>query len=248
MSIFVELLEKAWPPFIAFVLGAFGGLRWPRFWRWVSRKSDVQVHIERDPQIIYANMPDWISLPQFVPRRLEALPPAPAGRATEMPRWAATLDGFAAHNMDLLVTITAWEDRGVVVSALRVEAKARDLPGGFVLTRPVGGASMEFKRMEVTLSTYATNVLSKVPGGEIVDPFAFQLNRGESAQFHLLVEANGDEAEVPAYEWTATLDLIVGGAHRKVTIDNDGEPFVLVNRGQRNELWWMDNNWKEPWA
>ena len=100
--------------------------------------------------------------------------------------------------------------------------------------------------MEVTLSTWVPNVLSKVPGGEIVEPFAFQLDRGESAQFHLLVGANGDEADVPAYEWTATLDLIVAGKHREVTIDNDGEPYVLVNRGQRTELWWMDNDWVVP--
>ena len=246
MSLVLDLLEKAWPSVVAFALGAVGGLRWPRIWRRVCRKSDVQVHIERDPQIIYANTPDWISFPQFVPRRPEMLPPAPAGHATEMPRWAATLDGLPAHTMDLLVTITAWEDRGVVISALRVAATARDLPSGVVLIRPVGGASMEFKRMEVTLSTWVPNVLSKVPGGEIVEPFAFQLDRGESAQFHLLVGANGDEADVPAYEWTATLDLIVAGKHREVTIDNDGEPYVLVNRGQRTELWWMDNDWVVP--
>ncbi|MFJ1460941.1 hypothetical protein [Nocardia sp. N2S4-5] len=246
MSTFLDLLLKAWPPIVTFILGAIGGLRWPRFWRRVRQKSDVQYYIEQDPQIIYANTPDWVSFPQFVARRREAVPPAPAEKATEMPQWAAQLDGYAAHNMDLLVTITAWEDRDIVVSALRVAAKKRNLPDGFVLVRPVGGASMEFKRMEVTLSTWATSVLSKVPGGKIVQPFAFQLDRGESAQFHLIVEANGDESDVEAYEWTATLDLIVGDKHRQVRIDNDGKPFVLVNRGKRPELWWIENSWREP--
>ncbi|WP_026918418.1 hypothetical protein [Gordonia shandongensis] len=245
MDVLLDLLTKAWPPAVAFVLGAVGGLKWPRIWRRVRGHSDVQVHVEQDPQIIHANAPDWVSFPQFVARRREALPPAPAGKATEMPKWAAKLDGYAAHNMDLLVTITAWEDRGVVVSALRVDAKACNLPEGYVLTRPVGGASMEFKRMEVTLSSWATNVLSKVPGGEIVEPFAFQLDRGESAQFHLIVHANGDESKVAAYEWTATLDLVVGGRHREVRIDNNGKPFILVNREQRPELWWVNNEWTD---
>lgn len=246
METILDLLTKAWPPVVAFVLGAVGGLRWPRFWRQLRGKSDVQIHVERDPRIIHANTADWVTFPQFVARRRDALPPAPPGKATEMPEWARRLDGYAAHNMDLLVTITAWEDRGVVVSALRVDTKARSLPDGFVLVRPVGGASLEFKRMEVTLSTWATNVLSKVPGGEVVQPFAFQLDRSESAQFHLIVEANGDESDVVAYEWTATLDLVVGGKHREVRIDNDGKPFVLVNRGRRPELWWMNDKWTDP--
>ncbi|WOC11268.1 hypothetical protein [Gordonia sp. MP11Mi] len=187
-----------------------------------------------------------MTFPQFVARSRDSLPPAPSGKATAMPRWAAQLDGYAAHQMDLSITITAWEDRGVVVSALRVEAKARNLPDGFVLTRPVGGASLEVKRMEVTLSTFATSVLARAPGGAVVHPFAFQLGRGESAQFHLVVEANGDESSVPAYEWTATLDLIVGSKRREVRIDNYGKPYVLVNRGQRPELWWEGGTWTAP--
>lgn len=246
MEALLDLLSKSWQPVVAFVLGAIGGLRWPRFWRRLRGQPDVQVHIEQDPQIIHANTPDWVTFPQFVARRREALPPAPPGKATVMPKWAAKLDGYAAHKVNLLVTITAWEDRGVVVSALRVDAKARNLPDGYVLVWPVGGASLEFKRMEVTLSTWATDVLSRDPGGEVVQPFAFQLDRGESAQFHLIVEANGNESDIAAYEWTATLDLIVGSKHREVRIDNGGKPYVLVNRGQRPELWWIANSWTEP--
>lgn len=241
-----DLLDKAWTPLFSFVLGIVGGFSWPRLWRWIRRKSDVQVHIQRDPRVIYANTPDWITFPQFLARRRESLPAAPTGHATEMHTWAAQHDGFAADNMDLLVTIAAWEDLSVVVSALRVNAKARNLPDGFVLIRPVGGASIEVRRMEVTLSTWATTVLSKERGGTIVEPFGFQLGRGESAQFHLIVQANGEESAVAAYEWTATLDLVVGEKHREVTIDNDGKPYVIVNKGQRPELWWKDNAWTDP--
>lgn len=242
----IDLLLRVLPPVVTFVLGVATGVGAKRLLRKLRGKSDVQIYIETDPEIIYANAPDWITFPQFVPCSADDLPAAPAGKALAMTAWAAELGGLPAHRQELQVTVTAWEDRDVVVSTFRISAEAAALPEGVVAVRPVGGASLESRRLEVKLSTWAPEVTAVEPGGLRTDNIAAQLKAGESLRFHLSIVADGEE-DVDLYEWRGHLDLIVGS--RRVTkeiTDRKGRPFRLSNRGRRTELWWTSSGWEPP--
>ncbi|WP_285183988.1 hypothetical protein [Rhodococcus sp. MEB032] len=214
---------------------------WQPIWRTISRQHPVYVHVETDPAVLFANAEyDWITFSQFVPLQLPEIPPPPGGFATEMGAWAANLGGFPARHCNYGVTLTAREGRHVVVSAFRVQAKAVDLPSGSVVTKGVGGASMEFRRIQIDLHTQHARASYVEMGGTPGSPFEFQLAPGESAKFNLLVDASTDE-HVDMYEWWGNLDLLVDGKRRTLRIGrgwwarkfNRGRDFKLVNAGRR---------------
>ncbi|MDJ0440610.1 hypothetical protein [Rhodococcus qingshengii] len=215
---------------------------WKPIWRKLSKQSPIHVHIETDSRVIFANLRyDWITFSQFVPLTHSELPPPPGGFATEMGAWAKELGGFPACHCNYDVTITAKEDMHVVVSALRVQAKSVPLPAGCIVTRGVGGASMEFRRIQVDLDSSNTRASWVERGGAPGDPFDFQLSPGESAKFNLLVDAANLE-DVDMYEWWGTLELLVKGKRKTVRVgrsrwqrwfNRGGNAFRLVNRDRR---------------
>ncbi|OBI29832.1 hypothetical protein [Mycolicibacter sinensis] len=232
-------------PVVAFALG-YVAARWRRVWRWMRRQDPLQIHVETDPEIIYANMPDWITFPQFVPVDSAEIPPPPRNTLA-MSAWAKQLGGAPAHSVDLQVTLKAWDDLEVIVDMFRVEARGRDLPPGSVVVQPVGGASIQRAELDVELSTFACTVTPRKAGSaEPFDGFAFQLKPGEVQRFLLHVHAPyGGSEPVDAYEWKGLLDLLIQNKRRTVEINDNGGPFVLVNAHRYRELWWMDGQWKE---
>lgn len=228
LTVVVVVAKKAWRP----------------IWRSLTRQTTVHVHVETDPSVVFANLEyDWISFRQFVPRRVEDLPPAPDGFATEMGAWAAELGGFPARHCNYGVTITARKDTQVVVRALRIKAKSVDLPEGCVVLKGVGGASMESRRIQVDLHTTHPRAKYIAAGGAPSDPFEFQLGSGESGQFKLYVDAKSNE-DIDMYEWCCYFDLLVDGKPRTVRVGRKlihrfakvgNSKFRLVNGGRRPE-------------
>lgn len=244
MSLWLDVILPVVQTLVGFLLGVAAG-RWRWFWRLIAQRPDVQIHVEADPEIIYANAPNWITFPQFVPIPGSNLPPPRPGSALGMTAWAAALGGVPAYKQDLQVTLMAWADQDVVVDTLRVKATEHVLPTGVVAISPVGGADWETKRLRVDLSTFASTVTPIEAGGQEAEPFSFTLKAGERARFHLLVQPSRTMPEsVDAYAWTATLDLLVGNKRRSVPVDNRGKPFILANRNRRPEMWWSGTEWK----
>lgn len=229
---------------ITVIVTALLGLKfWKPIWRWISRQAPVYVHVETDPKVLFANLEyDWITFPQFVPLDIEQIPRPPDGFAIEMGAWAEKLGGYPALHCNYGVTITARQEMHVVVNAFRVQAKAIELPAGSVVTKGVGGASMEFRRIQVNLHTTHSQAAYVEMGGSPGSPFDFQLAPGESAKFNLLVDAESDE-DVDMYEWWGYLDLLVSGKRRTVRIGRRrvsrllgrGNHFKLVNKERRPE-------------
>jgi hypothetical protein len=202
------------------------------WWR-VWRSPPVDIHIETDAALIFANYPmDSVSFAQFVPLPVERLPEPPPGRAVEMGNWAKRLGGMPALKSRVEVTITAREDCHVVVERLRVNAVPARLPDGCVVAKGVGGGEMEFRRIDIGLATTGSAVRFTKPGGQATSPFEFELHPGESAKFSLSPMADGTE-DVDLYEWDCLLDLLCRGKAHSVKVDDKGERFRLVNRGKR---------------
>ncbi|OBA84679.1 hypothetical protein A5642_25865 [Mycolicibacterium mucogenicum] len=227
-----DTASKSIPPFITFLLGLLVG-NWRKIRRLIGRKDPIQVFVERNPAIIYANMPDWITFPQFVPldRHTQSEPPK---NTLALWGWAKALGGSPAWFDEMQVTLAAWADLDVVVDSLRVSARAHQVPGGVVALKPVGGASMQPTQLDVVLGTFSTTVTPRRAGsGEPRDWFAFQLKAGDVQRLLIHVSDNPEQdADVAAYEWTAFLDLIVNNKRKTVEITDGGKPFVLVRRNR----------------
>lgn len=196
------------------------------------RRDPVYVHIEQDPDIIYANDPNWVSFPYFFPRRTpEEVPEPPSGKCTAWWKWAKEHGGEPAGSMELQVTVTAWSDLQVIVDALRVQVVNTPAPPeGTTVVCPVGGADLVHRQLAVTLSTFATTVVPREGGSyDATGNFAFTLAPGESTRFSLCVSP-GDE-DVDCYEWVALLDLLVNNERKTVRVTDAGRPFVLHTRG-----------------
>jgi len=227
------------------VVGYGLGLATPygrRIWRWVTRKPDLRMYVEQDPSIIFANSPEnWIGSATFVPIIKDELPSDNPKTNFAIREWAMGLGGIPAGSHEIEVTLTAWEKLDVVVDAMKVEARAWTVPDGVILTYPVGGASIEKRRLQVELATFG-------PAAKYVDPrgdsdsqnFSFHLTGGEVAKIHLGVTAApwADET-IAGYEWTAKLFLLVNNKRRTLTLDDNGNPFRFVRAGAHPMYMWL---------
>nr|MDT0523861.1 hypothetical protein [Streptomyces sp. DSM 41633] len=93
---------KLVPTVGGFLLGLVTG-NWRRIWRWIGRKDPVGVYVESNPEIIYANSPDWVSFPQFVPLDRHELS-APPNATLALWSWAKGLGGSPAWMDELQIT------------------------------------------------------------------------------------------------------------------------------------------------
>ncbi len=240
----MELLLAALPV-VAGVVGYLWGRHRLALKRKVLGRDPIQVHIEQDPEVIYANDPNWVTFPYFFPNRSpEDLPPPPEGKCTAWWKWAREFGGEPAGLMELQVTITAWADLRVIVDALRVEVVSTPTPpAGTTVVCPVGGADLVHEQLAVTLSESSSSVIPRKAGSyEATKNFAFTLGPGESYRFSLSVTPSDEPTQ--CYEWVALLDLLVNNERRTVRVDDDGRPFVLHTQGFQGAQQWGGANWR----
>lgn len=237
-----EVLLQTLAPVGTGILGYLWGRYRLAAQRAILRQAPIQVHVEQDTAIIYANDPNWVSFPYFFPRAPGDVPPPPDGRCTAWWKWASEHGGRPSGFMELQITLTAWQDLRILVDALRVKVLSTSLqPEGTQVICPVGGADIVPRQLEVTLSTFASTVIPRAGGsGERVSNFAFSLSPGESERFSLWVKAS-DEAE--CFKWVALLDLLVNNKRQTVKIADGDKPFTLYRAAATHTFTWQHDTW-----
>lgn len=239
----VDVLKVA-TPFITFGLGVVVE-RWGRLTRRIMRRPPVQVHVETDPRIIFANTPsNWVAAPMFVPIDPSELGEPPSLQAMSVRDWADSRGGLPCGFQELQVTLTAWQDLSVIVDSVRIEAVEIELPNGVFVGAQVGGASIERRRIEVALSTWAPEAKYIDVGGAQLADFSFQLGPGEIGRINIHAGIGDyDDDAITAYEWTVYLDLLVDNKRQSVTVDDGGKPFRLARHGARPMYLASPNGW-----
>lgn len=240
-------LFSTWgPPIGSVIVGWLLGVgteRWVHITRFLRRKPPIQIHVEEDVRTIFAGAPpNWVAAPAYL-RQLPPEDPTPReAEAKELFQWCVTHGGVSAQWQYLEVTLVAWQTTTVVVQAFRVEATPVSLPApGVSVVNPVGGASIERRRIDVELASWAPSTRYTEVGGSPASRFSFALTEGEVAQLGIWARIrDGDDAE--AFDWHGYLDLLVGGKRKTCRVPERGE-FRLVNRSSRPEYTWNGSSW-----
>lgn len=195
--------------------------------------SPIYVHVDRDPRVIWSGDPDWIGFSVYVddPLRINESG-APTGRDAWL-EWASVLNAVDALTTPLRVTVQARVEAAVVVENVRV-AKHRtiELQEGIILTRGVGGADLEPRRLEIDLDWGEQPLTTwRNPSGDVGKPLTAKLAAGDIEQVHIWANAQDSEHAI-WHEWSIELEMLVEGVRRTQTIDDDGRPFVTVSPGR----------------
>lgn len=231
-------------PVVGFVLG-LASAHGPTLWRRIKGKSDLQVYVEHDPAIIFANAPrNTVGCPMFVPGSPDDLSPGPNQDAFSLRRWALEHDGIPAGADFVEVTLTAWQKLDVVVDAVEVNCREISIPDGFVEWPTVGGADIHRRRLDVRLASCGSRAEYVDPTGSTPN-FSFKLSSGETAKIHLnAATANWGNEQERAYEWTVDLHLLVNNNRKTITIGDNGKPFELVRSEAFPTRSWDGSSWQ----
>ncbi|WP_208879633.1 hypothetical protein [Streptomyces sp. PBH53] len=204
--------------------------------RSLYRIKPVSIHVERDPSIVWAGFPNWIGASVWLPELPDSAPSHP----TDWYQWARQIGGCDAGMTVLKVTITSRELASVVVDPpkLRYEELAvGNPPKGVIATRPVGGAAIDPRRIQVNLGFGGAMWVN--PHGEPIEALSVNLEAGETEQFYLFASA-----ESGRYKWHLELPVLVDGKRKIVKIDDGGQPFITYGvEGFREFLWGEEEGW-----
>jgi hypothetical protein len=174
-------LKGAIGPVVGYALGVatpYGR----RFLRLARKQTDLQIHVEHDPAVIFANAPhNTVGCPMFVPGSTETLNPGGIRDAFAIRRWALDHDGIPAGMDSVEVTLTAWEKLDAIVDAVTINCREIPLPDGIVVSAVIGGASIERRRLDVELSSYGPRA-KYVAASDDSTNFSFKLSGGETAK------------------------------------------------------------------
>ncbi|MFN6544472.1 hypothetical protein [Mycolicibacterium nivoides] len=235
-------LKGAIGPVVGYVLG----LATPygrRFLRFARKQPDLQIHVEHDPAIIFANAPrNTVGCPMFVPGSSESLNPGDTNDAFVIRQWALEHDGIPALTDSVEVTLTAWEKLDVVVDAVTINCREIHVPEGIVVMAPVGGADIHRKRLNVELSAHGARA-EYVPQNDDSTNFSFKLDSGDTAKIYLSVSGAKWSTE-RAYEWTADLHLLVNNKRKTITVGDNGMPFEFARRDAGPMTLWNGSEWQ----
>ncbi|WP_124712629.1 hypothetical protein [Mycolicibacterium nivoides] len=237
-------LKGAIGPVVGYVLGVatpYGR----RFLRTARRQPDLQIHVEHDPAIIFANAPrNTVGCPMFVPGSTVSLNPGDTQDAFAIRQWALEHDGFPAITDSVEVTLTAWEKLDVVVDAVTINCRQIPIPDGIVVMAPVGGADIHRKRLNVELAAHGARA-EYVPLNDDSTNFSFKLGSGDTAKIYLNVSAAKWSSESErGYEWTADLHLLVNNKRKTITVGDNGTPFEFARRDAGPMTLWNGSEWQ----
>jgi len=171
-------------------------------------RPPVWVHVEDDPELVWLGSPPWVGAAVLLGPDVDTAVSPPPSDCRGWSVWARGLGGCDAERSELLVTVGGRGGASVVVEGVRVSTTRGDVPAGStVLQCPVGGASMEPRRVEVALDGFALPTAVFLDrGGEPSPPFAFAVDGGTPERFHVVVRARSG-----VHRWTADLVLLVDG-------------------------------------
>ena len=228
--------------FIAAVTGTIGWAAKAAVQRANARRP-LQVFVEQDTDIIYANSLDWASFPYYFDCELNHLPENPPARGVEWWHWATDNHGQPAISSEIAVTLTSRVEATIVVDSLRVRTlDVSPAPPGCIVVHPVGGADIVHRQASVVLSSMpATVTFIEEGSGDTTSGFSFPVSAGEPAR--ISVTARAAERGF-TYTWIGLLDLIVNGKRRTIKVTDNGRPFRLHGGGNCTEYEWLDNGWQ----
>ncbi|MFE2827327.1 hypothetical protein [Streptomyces sp. NPDC059271] len=197
----------------------------------------ISLHVERDPSVVWAGYPNWISAAVWLPSLPATEPPE---HPTEWHEWARSVGGSDALVTYLRVTITCRESSSVVVNPPRIRCDSLpvgDPPKGVIAVSPTGGASVTPRRIQVNLDMGIARWIDD--NGDPMEALSVALEPGESEQFFIFADASCGR-----YEWHMDLPLIVDGKGHVMRIDDDGSRFLMHGGEGLVEHFWVDEAWK----
>jgi hypothetical protein len=216
---------------------------------WLERVSKrlwraelFDVHVETDPSIIWAGQPPWVGAAVW----LHTIPDEPPPLACpDWHVWARERAGFDAEQSVLQVTIQARKDTTLLIRGLKVrqkETKSLEQIDGYILGCPVGGASLEPRRIEVNLDwgggTGTATWLDR--GGQPTQPQQLTLSSGEIEQFQIWVTT-----EEGWHEWWLELIVFSEGRNSVFPIrPQNNRPFITVGRRNLPGRIWSKDKWE----
>lgn len=193
----------------------------PGVWATLANVPELFVHVEANPSVIYAGLPEWIGGAYVVPTELttSVIDRPPHGGCREWRSWLWALGAYDGGNSEVRVTLQGNANNTVLVDGLLIQVIERNDLEGHLLQCPVGGADVRVRSLQADLDLEPCVVNFRDDLGEFSAPFAFTLARGEVEVFHITASTTR------RCLWTAELLLIVDGKRRRMYIDDDGQPF-----------------------
>jgi hypothetical protein len=215
------------------VLGAVAGLaatvlfhpvaeRLERASRRLWRVNPLLVHVERDPEVIWAGSPPWVGTSVWLPDHVTEHPPS---KCMAWSQWARRRSGHDADLTFLEITLQARKDTSLVIGTPIVRQRTDQVLGGRVLQCPVGGADLEPRRIELDLDTFGDDhaLVDFIVDGESSSFPTVALAPGDIERFHIWARARTGR-----HQRRLELPVLVDGRRRVVNVDDGGDPFVTV--------------------
>jgi hypothetical protein len=223
------------------VIGWAGQQFIPRLWRRAGGSS-LDIHVETDPRIFEAGLPDWIGYGLFFPAPPSEVPAPPErGTAQEWWAWGHSLGAHDAWSTKVSVTLTCKQDVIVAVDALSVQMiDQHPVPAGTIVVRPTGGADIVPRGVEIDLDGMGNSAITyyRSEGGENLPSLSISVKPDEIER--LQIEGRAAHS---VCKWRAQLHLLVDGRRETVEISNGGQPFITVGQGDRPIYTWNDDEW-----
>lgn len=206
-----------------------------------SSDRGVQMHVELDPAVIWAGMPDWIGFHYYIPDLDAAYEPPADSR--EWRRWAYRAGGWDLATSTARVTLVGTAPVTVVLETPHVFSSEEPLPLGTKVIHAVGGASIEPRAFDVDLdafgSDHPTVTISDDGGEPISGPMAWSLQKGEVEQMLITVKSSRSVL----FHWEAQLPILIDGERVFLTINDNHEPITFAGGAIEGCRHWNGTNW-----
>lgn len=161
------------------------------------------MHIETDPAVFEAGLPNWEGYGYVFPGRSDTPPEPPGSVCREWQEWARANRAIDADTTKVQVIIEGTAER-VTIDAIDVEVQRRGDPlSGVHAVCQVGGATSSPREVMVELDHDPPRLHYRAPGGEPSEPFLFTLTRDEAEVFRIYAFATTCDCE-----WVAHIHFV----------------------------------------
>lgn len=204
-----------------------------------SSDCGVQMHVELDPTVIWAGMPDWIGFHYYIPD-LDAAGEPPAD-SREWRSWAYRAGGWDLATSTVRLTLIGTAPVTVVLETPQVFYSEESLPVGTKVIHAVGGASIDPRAFNVDLdgSDHPIVTISDDGGERISRPMAWSLQKGEVEQMLITVTSSRSAL----FHWEAQLPVLIDGERVFLTINDNHEPVTFAGGTIERCRHWNGTSW-----
>lgn len=216
--------------------------------RWLARggrhllNSDgLRVHVESDPAVIWAGLPDWQGFFYYLPGQVDLTEPPANPR--QWRTWISELGGWDLYESIVRITIVATAPTTVILETPVVEAVAHKLPPGRKILHRVGGADLQPRAFYVDLDMFGLTspqvTLADIGGDEKALPRSYAMKKDDVEVFLLRVTSQ----EPQLVTWRARIPLLVDGRREIIDITNRGYNFKFAGGDLRGQSLHWDHGW-----